>query len=108
MPESSPERQRQGLRIVAISFVTLFFELALIRFINSTVQVVAYFNNFLLLSAFLGIGLGCVMAARSRVDWFRFFPAVFAATVAIMVFLDRFGVHTSWTQQILLGVGGPE
>ncbi len=101
------ERRKQGLRIVAISFATLFFELALIRFINSTVQVIAYFNNFLLLSAFLGIGLGCILAARSRADWFRFFPAVLAVTVAIMVLLDGFGFQTASTQQIVWTASGP-
>jgi hypothetical protein len=78
------------LRLFTISFLTLFFELALVRFINSTVQVVAYFNNFLILSAFLGIGFGCVLAARGTRDWFAIFPALLAAVVGVALYLDRF------------------
>lgn len=95
----------EKLRLAAISFATLFFELALVRFINSNVQVVAYFNNFLILSAFLGIGFGCVLAARQRADWFAWFPPLFAVVVGIALFLDRFdptggaGSSVIWLRQ---------
>ncbi|HXG59351.1 MAG TPA: hypothetical protein VNL91_10045 [Thermoanaerobaculia bacterium] len=79
---------RDAARLVGISFATLFLELALIRFINSTVQVIAYFNNFLILSAFLGIGFGCVMAGRKTGDWLARFPILFAGAVGLMVALD--------------------
>lgn len=75
--------------MVAISFATLFFELALIRFTNSTVQVIAYFNNFLILSAFLGIGMGCVMAQRTRTDWFARFPFILIVVIALMTAFER-------------------
>src|SRR5260221_12646337 len=78
------------VRLAGISFVTLFFELALVRFINSTVQVVAYFNNFLILSAFLGIGFGCVSASRGRTDWFVMLPPLLVVAVAMALWLDRF------------------
>ena len=80
----------QKLRLAGISFATLFFELALVRFVNANVQVVAYFNNFLILSAFLGIGFGCVLAARQKADWFAWFPPFFAIMVGLTLFLDRF------------------
>ncbi len=76
-------------RLAAISFATLFFEMALVRFINANVQVVAYFNNFLILSAFLGIGFGCVLAARGRTDWFVAAPPVLAALIGMALLLDR-------------------
>lgn len=82
--------KRNELRLAAVSFVTLFFELALVRFINSNVQVVAYFNNFLILSAFLGIGFGCVLAARQHIDYFAAFPPLLAGVVGIALLLDRF------------------
>src|SRR5436309_2285955 len=76
-------------RLAAISFATLFFEMALVRFINANVQVVAYFNNFLILSAFLGIGFGCVLAARGRTDWFVAASPLLAAVVGMTLLLDR-------------------
>src|SRR5258708_8571042 len=81
---------RDKVRLAGISFATLFFELALVRFINSTVQVVAYFNNFLILSAFLGIGFGCVSASRRRTDWFALLPPLLVVAVVMALWLDRF------------------
>src|SRR5260221_7875688 len=81
---------RDRVRLAGISFATLFFELSLVRFVNSTVQVVAYFNNFLILSAFLGIGFGCVSAARRRRDWFALLPPLLVVVVVMALWLDRF------------------
>lgn len=81
---------RDRVRLAGISFATLFFELALVRLINSTVQVVAYFNNFLILSAFLGIGFGCVSASRRRTDWFVMLPPLLVVAVVMALWLDRF------------------
>lgn len=43
----------------------LFWELALIRWMGSTVRLVAYFTNFVLLAAFLGLGAGSLLARFS-------------------------------------------
>ena len=64
MPESRNVR-RIAAEIFLVSFVVLFQELALIRWIPSQVRVVAYFPNVVLMSAFLGLGLGCLHARRS-------------------------------------------
>lgn len=40
----------------------LYFELAIIRFASSEVLYLGYFNNFVLLSAFVGLGLGFLSA----------------------------------------------
>src|SRR5205814_7219672 len=42
-----------------------------------------YFSNFILLASFLGIGIGCLLAARGRnlIAWFPL--ALFAAIVAV-------------------------
>ncbi|CAN5677226.1 hypothetical protein BH10ACT1_BH10ACT1_37730 [soil metagenome] len=54
-------------RLVILSFLMLFVELALIRWAGSNVIYLSYFSNFVLLGSFLGIGLG-FLRARSRVD----------------------------------------
>ena len=46
------------LRLVLLSFLMLFVELALIRWTGSNVVYLSYFSNFVLLGSFLGIGLG--------------------------------------------------
>jgi len=71
----------QALRIVAASFLVLFIEIALIRWLPSQIRLLSFFSNFILLASFLGIGLGCLLApTRSRL--FVWFPAVLAAIMA--------------------------
>ena len=54
------------------SFLVLFLETALIRWMPAYVRLLAYFSNFILLASFLGIGVGCLLATRRRnlIVWF--------------------------------------
>lgn len=63
------QRTRIGFELVVISFVVLFQELALIRWLPAQVRVLAYFPNLILISAFLGLGLGCLRAGKSSLLW---------------------------------------
>src|SRR5438034_8003901 len=68
------------------SFLVLFLETALIRWMPAYVRLLAYFSNFILLASFLGIGIGCVLATSRRrrlIDWF---PAL---QLAVIVAVDR-------------------
>jgi spermidine synthase len=49
-------------RLCVVSFLTLFAELAIIRWIGTEVWVFAYVKNLALLLCFLGFGLGCALA----------------------------------------------
>src|SRR5438128_10012705 len=53
------------IRLVLLSALMLFVELALIRWTGSNVVHLSYFSNFVLLGSFLGIGLGFLRADRS-------------------------------------------
>ncbi|MBI4354288.1 MAG: hypothetical protein HY595_03525 [Candidatus Omnitrophica bacterium] len=53
-----------SVRLFLVSFVTLFLELALIRWVSTEIRIFAYVNNLVLLACFLGMGLGCSMACR--------------------------------------------
>jgi hypothetical protein len=57
------------------SFLVLFLETALIRWLPAYVRLLAYFSNFILLASFLGIGIGCLLAKRRR-NLFVWFPLV--------------------------------
>jgi hypothetical protein len=82
------------LRLVCLSFLLLFVELALIRWAGSNVVYLSYFSNFVLLGSFLGIGVG-FLRARSHVRLFPFAPVVLAALVVFIrvyhVEIDRSG-----------------
>ena len=61
---------RLGWRLFALSFAALFLELMLIRWVPSVIRLVAYYANLMLISSFLGLGLGAMLARR------RWNPAV--------------------------------
>ena len=56
-------------RLVLLSFLMLFVELALIRWTGSNVVYLSYFSNFVLLGSFLGIGLGFLRGERRPDLW---------------------------------------
>jgi len=56
-----------------ISFLSLFLELALIRWTGSNIFYLGYFTNFVLLASFLGLGIGFLLARR-RFDLFGLVP----------------------------------
>jgi SAM-dependent methyltransferase len=62
------------------SFLVLFLETALIRWMPAYVRLLAYFSNFILLASFLGIGIGCLVAARRR-NLFAWFPLILFAVI---------------------------
>ncbi|MEW5848579.1 MAG: hypothetical protein AB2A00_07175 [Myxococcota bacterium] len=58
-----------AVELLAISLVALFQELTLIRWVPGQVRALAYFPNLILLSAFLGLGLGCLRARGKSLLW---------------------------------------
>src|SRR4029077_19598538 len=84
--ESAPGRLRDmsdRWRLVLLSFVMLFVELAVIRWAGSNVLYLSYFSNFVLLGSFLGIGIG-FLRARSSHDLFPYAPLALPAPVAFV------------------------
>ena len=72
-------------RLILLSFLMLFVELALIRWTGSNVIYLSYFSNFVLLGSFLGIGLGFLRGDR-RPDLWPFAPVALGALVAFVRF----------------------
>jgi len=60
---------RLSFELATASFVVLVQELALIRWLPAQVRVLAYFPNLVLLSAFLGLGLGSLRAGHGSLLW---------------------------------------
>src|SRR5881397_1658657 len=73
------------MALFVVSFLVLFVETALIRWMPAYIRLLAYFSNFILLASFLGIGIGCLLATRRR-DLIAWFPLALAAVV---VAVDR-------------------
>ena len=55
---------KYNFKLFAVSFVMLFLEIFLIRWISTEIRVFAYVSNLVLLACFLGIGIGCYIAKK--------------------------------------------
>jgi hypothetical protein len=75
---------RDRLRLAFASFLMLFVELALIRWISANNVYVSTATNFVLLASFLGIGLG-FLNARTQRDFLRWAPLTFVALVGFVL-----------------------
>ncbi len=74
---------KKTLALFLVSFLSLFLELALVRWIGAEVRIFAYCKNLVLLSAFLGLGWGCFRADRPARLWVSHaLVAVLAALLA--------------------------
>jgi SAM-dependent methyltransferase len=78
-PSVTPRRRQVDLFL--ISFVSLFLELACIRWFGSTVVFLTFFTNLVLMACFLGISVGSLAARRSR----NFIEATIPLALATMV-----------------------
>lgn len=84
------------VRLVGLSALMLFVELALIRWAGANVLHLSYFSNFVLLGSFLGIGIGFLRGTRRR-NLFPFAPLALFGLVAFIRFFPV-DVRVSGTQ----------
>src|ERR1043165_5285032 len=75
-------------QLLLASFLTLFAELAIIRWIAVEVRVFAYFKNLALLLCFVGFGLGCALA-RKKVRWLIAIESILGLLLIIRVPLQN-------------------
>ena len=75
---------------VAIAFaaaLSLFLELAVIRWQSSVLEFLAFYKNFSLLACFAGLGLGYALAARIRIPLLTVVPPIVEPkAVALWIF----------------------
>jgi protein-L-isoaspartate O-methyltransferase len=82
--EQEPERRADRARLAFASFLMLFVELALIRWITSNNVYVTKATNFILIASFLGIGIG-FLNARARRDYLRWTPVALLVLVGFVL-----------------------
>jgi hypothetical protein len=71
-----------AVQLFLVSVVMLFTEIALIRWLSTEARIFAYVNNLVLLSCFLGIGMGCYYSSRKVI--FSLAPLSLAALIAMI------------------------
>jgi hypothetical protein len=75
---------RRGIRLIGLSFLMLFVELALIRWLGANVIYLGFFSNLVLLASFLGIGLGFL--AKDRFPHLgKWFPRLLLGLIGFVV-----------------------
>jgi hypothetical protein len=91
-------------RLVLLSFLMLFLELALIRWLGANVIYLSFFSNLVLLGSFLGIGVGFLSVAR-RTDWIRWLPR---SLLGLVGFVTVFPVQIDRLNSEVLFFGDPQ
>lgn len=72
-------------KLFLASFLSLFVELALIRWIPGTVHIVGFFTNLVLIASFLGLGIGMARPAPARASVWRFLFRLAIVVAALSV-----------------------
>lgn len=72
--------KNDAVKLFLCGALALFWELVLIRWLGSCVRIVAYYSNFVLISAFFGLGAGALLGRFS--NKFRLWSFIF-----LLVFL---------------------
>ncbi len=67
------------------SFLALYFELVIIRYLSAEIRVFAYLKNLPLIASFLGIGLGMILGKPPRILG-RAFPLIAAALFFLIAY----------------------
>jgi SAM-dependent methyltransferase len=94
---------RNEVRLFLTSFVILFVELMLIRWIPANVKYIGFFSNFLLIASFLGIGLGILLGRRGWSPRLSPFAFLLAGVVALVVNL-KLNVQVRSVDEIFFGL----
>src|SRR6516164_7915733 len=83
-PAAAAESPRDRAKLAFASFLMLFVELALIRWVTANNVYVTKATNFVLLASFLGIGIGFLNARTGR-DYLRWTPVALLALVSFVL-----------------------
>ncbi len=83
--EADPPPAARYAPLALASFASLYFEVVLIRWVSTEIRVLAFFKNVPLIAAYLGLGMGCLLASRVKRLDILFLPAlaVFVAGVGL-------------------------
>ena len=82
------ETRNTCLQLFTVSFITLFLELMIIRWVPANVRLIAYYANLMLISSFLGIGLGALVKGK-ELNLFKFFPYILAVDIIFLIICRR-------------------
>jgi len=99
---------KNSWELMLISFIALFLELAIIRWLSAEIRIFAYFKNLPLMAAYLGFGIGFLLHEQSD-RGFQWFPRFVYYLVLIIGAAAGLGItHVIFVdprKYFLLGLG---
>lgn len=93
MTTSGSQERQSGiwLELFLLSFVSLFLELVAIRWLASEIRAFSIYKNFPLITCFVGLGGGFLLAYKSD-RYFRFFPWLLLVLIVTIATSDATGL----------------
>src|SRR5262249_16208331 len=76
----SDVRRLRGLELFCLSFLALFLDLMVIRWAPAVGRLIAYYANLILISSFLGLGVGAIIGNK-RKSLFQWLPTLLLINV---------------------------
>src|SRR3990167_2690557 len=88
-----PYQLSDKIRLIKLSFLMLFIELTLIRWIGSNIFFLSFFTNFILLASFLGMG-AAFLRPNSATPLFPFSPLMLALLILFCYYFRyQYAIH---------------
>ena len=81
----------KGVLLFVASFVALYFEMVVIRYLSTEIRDFAYLQNLPLIASFLGLGAGMIIARPMRMVK-RLFPYLAAALFVLIAYAPVLGL----------------
>src|ERR1035437_1073244 len=104
-----PNPKYLDIAIAGAAALSLFLELAIIRWQSTIFVFFAFYKNFSLLACFVGLGLGYALATRDRIPLLLVLPLLawqFAFMVIVRYVFDEATFRTlPFREQLSMGVG---
>ena len=94
---------KNSSKIFIISFLILFFELTLIRYISASIVSISFYSNIILLASFFGVGAGCLLNIKKNL--FNYFPTLILILLLILN-SSLLMINTSKSEMIMFQVDG--
>jgi SAM-dependent methyltransferase len=99
--------KKNVIDLFLISFLALYFEILFIRWIPSSIQIIAFFTNIVLIASFLGLGIGCLLS-KLKFKLINLFPFLLLLIVLIITQFKNLEVSARLVQgEILRGQYSP-
>src|SRR5258708_10400378 len=109
MTNPDPAKQPANLtKLFGASFLALFFELFVIRYLTSEIRAFNNLKNLPLIAAFFGIGLGVMLGGRFQRlrRWLPVVALLLFSIIRFATFLHLPSVDISWNYDIDVGAPG--